>query len=383
MDTARLDFLCSPHGQELLARLGRDPLTPTAIFKFRQRYPGAELAAITELLDLRQHARSKFAHADQMYFDRTGLEQASSGLTANYHASRFGKFRRVADLCCGIGSDALALANLDHEIIAVDIDLLRLRLTDLNARAFQLRQHLQPVRADVTRWVPGVDAFFIDPDRRQAGRRTVSLQQMHPSIEILPFLRQTSPHIGMKISAAVNWRDIPADCEFEVVSVDGQCREALLWFGDLKSSAHRATILPGGHSFATNQPDIQAPTHPPGEFLYDPDPAISRAQLVDALALDLNAWKIDPMSPLLSSHQKIDSPFVSAYRIVEQLPYQPKKLKQWLHQKNAGEVTIAKRGLKANIEALQRQLKTRGDVPIVLFISPIDDKAQVLQIERL
>ena len=42
-----------------------------------------------------------------------------------------------------------------------------------------------------------------------------------------------------------------ADTEIELVSVSGECREATVWFGELKGDApYRATVLPGGESIA-------------------------------------------------------------------------------------------------------------------------------------
>ena len=41
---------------------------------------------------------------------RVGLEQASDEVVAAHKAGRFSDCGRVADLCCGIGGDTLALA---------------------------------------------------------------------------------------------------------------------------------------------------------------------------------------------------------------------------------------------------------------------------------
>ena len=51
---------------------------------------------------------AKFADAPQMFFTAVGLEQATDEWVAGYKASRFPQ-GLVAELCCGIGGDLLAL----------------------------------------------------------------------------------------------------------------------------------------------------------------------------------------------------------------------------------------------------------------------------------
>ena len=72
-------------------------------------------AAVLTQLALRQAARAKFGpFASHMVFTRDGLEQATRLVVAARHAQRFraSGARRVADLGCGIGADALAIAGL-------------------------------------------------------------------------------------------------------------------------------------------------------------------------------------------------------------------------------------------------------------------------------
>src|SRR5690349_14896589 len=65
---------------------------------------------LLEQVELRSRARDKFADPSAMFFTRKGLEQCTDELLANYKAARFPDHQPIADLCCGIGGDALALA---------------------------------------------------------------------------------------------------------------------------------------------------------------------------------------------------------------------------------------------------------------------------------
>ena len=106
--------LLSPPGQELLARLaaaGDGAAGDLALaVRLRRDYPANLVAAATAQHELRLAARAKFSRAMEMLFTRGGYEQSSSELIARHRAARFGGTSRIADLCCGIGGDLIALA---------------------------------------------------------------------------------------------------------------------------------------------------------------------------------------------------------------------------------------------------------------------------------
>src|SRR5215467_5478224 len=116
-DSAASAGLLAPQGRELLARLAGEEVTPDRALglsaSLRAQYPADLVAAALTQQALRAAARAKFSQAAVMLFTRTGLEQASSELTARHSAARFADARFVADLCCGIGGNLLALANSD------------------------------------------------------------------------------------------------------------------------------------------------------------------------------------------------------------------------------------------------------------------------------
>ena len=107
--------LLSPAGRELLGRLAGEDVSPERALalseSLRAAYPAELVAAALTQQALRTAASAKFSRADQMLFTRAGLEQASSELTARHAAARFAGARVVADLCCGIGGNLVALAS--------------------------------------------------------------------------------------------------------------------------------------------------------------------------------------------------------------------------------------------------------------------------------
>src|SRR5262245_50824846 len=85
--------------------------------RLRREYSDRLVSAAFSLCELRRRAAAKFTRGAEMWFDRRGLEQATSGAVARHKSKRFQG--NVLDLCCGIGGDSIALA--EHCVVtAVD-----------------------------------------------------------------------------------------------------------------------------------------------------------------------------------------------------------------------------------------------------------------------
>ncbi len=93
----------------------------------------ARVHLILQQRELRKKAREKFPQAEIMFFTPRGLEQATDAAVAAYKASRFPPDQTIADFCCGIGGDLLALARRGR-VVGVDRDPIAGRLAQANAR---------------------------------------------------------------------------------------------------------------------------------------------------------------------------------------------------------------------------------------------------------
>src|SRR5215831_17764889 len=294
--------LLTPQGRELLARLAGEEVTPDRALglsaSLRAQYPADLVAAALTQQALRNAARAKFSQAAVMLFTRAGLEQASSELTARHSAARFAGARLVADLCCGIGGNLVALATAgapdpaaaeasmitdaswhmprkgirDHErrVVGIDADLLTAEFARHNAAVCARGARVAVVCADVTKLpLGGFDALFIDPARREggpraggsraggfrpsearAGGRRLTAGQSRPPLAWCLRLAGTVDRVGIKAAPGIRRDLVPGGWETEFVAVGRDLKEALLWSPGLATAGvtSRATILPGGHS---------------------------------------------------------------------------------------------------------------------------------------
>ena len=278
-----LAFLLSPTGQKWLAETTVSPITPQnhlqIASQLRQNLPPGQAHAVLETVLLRQLGTTKFSRAAEMYFVREALEQASSEIVSTYRARRFATagFERIADLGCGIGGDALGLAEIAH-VVGVEWDPIRLAMAQENMRVYGRAAHFQPLQSDLLELSPlPVQACFFDPARRdEYGRRLFSVHEYRPPLSLIDQWRKVMMGTAVKISPGVDYAELPREAEVEIISLNGDVKEAVLWFGDLHSGANqRATLLPKGYTLTnTDLPDTPIPPSEPLAYLYEPDKAV-------------------------------------------------------------------------------------------------------------
>lgn len=392
MDAEVIEFLLSPSGRAILDELATESLSPdtqlaTATRLRRQLEPEMAAAAL-EMALLRQRAARKFSRADRMFFTRDGLEQATAEPVAAHRAERYATagISSVADLGCGIGGDALALATIEAEIIAIDKEWANVALTRENAAAYDVSDRVHPVLADLMELqsLPA-GAFFFDPARRTPtgphlapGRRLHSVEAYRPPLSLIDAWRPRVPNGAVKVGPGVDYAELPADIEAEFVSLDGEVREAVLWYGYLRTgAARRATLLPGGYTLTDRDPD-ELQVMPPQAFLYEPDGAVIRAHLVGQAAHLLGASLIDPHIAYLTTDTPQPAPFAKGYAIEDYFPYQLKRLRSYLRERDVGNVTIKKRGSPLDVDELRQALRLRGRAHRTLFLTQAMGRPTVL-----
>jgi hypothetical protein len=205
-------------------------------------------------------------------------------------------------------------------------------------------------------------AAFCDPSRRADGRRFLSVANYTPNPHEVEAHFPGGYPLGFKFAPGVPIDDaVGLGGEIEFISLAGELKECAVWLGPLDSAARRATVLPAGETLATGDLPPVADVTPIGAYLFDPDPAVVRAGLDDLLAAKLNVTRFDPGVAGLTGNNPVASPFVTAYRVEEVLPFQPKTVGAWLKQHGVGRVTPVKRGADVDTDATVKGWRLTGD----------------------
>jgi SAM-dependent methyltransferase len=388
-----IDRLLSAEGQALLGLLPGGPLDPGEALRLgtrlRERFPAELVAAALAQHELRARAAAKFPAASRMWFTRDGLEQASAEPLARHRAARYAAFEVVADLCCGIGGDLCALAP-GRAALAVDLDPVHARMARENARA-QGAGEVAVACADVRGLrLPASLAVFVDPARRAGGRRLAAGESRPPLAWCLGLADRVAG-VGVKTAPGLPLGLVPGGWEVELLADRRELKEAVLWSPALATTTRRATVFPGPHTLEA-RPQVPGapprgspgpsgpavPCAPPGAFLLDPSPAVTRAGLVEELGLDLGAWKLDPRIAFLSADQPLRSPFGRALRVEASLPWNLKRLRQVLRARGVGAVEVRKRGSAVDVADLTTRLRLRGDGRAVVVLTRVADRPWAL-----
>lgn len=378
MDLADFELLLTEPGQELLGRLagGYDETTALSLAgRLRAQFPPNLVATALTQARLRERGVAKFGgRARRMYFTVPGYEQATRTAVARLRAARYAAagVRRVADLCSGIGGDALAFAEAGLGVLAVDRDPLTCAVLAANAAVFGLDGLIEVRRAEVdTVNLDGCDAVFLDPARRTERGRTFDPEAYSPSWSFAVSLAAHSPAAGFKVAPGLPHELIPAGAQAEWVSDRGEVKEAGIYFGALaEGTARQATLLPGPHRLAAAGTADPTPG-PVRRYLYEPDGAVIRAHLLGELGERLGAHTIDPTIAYLTSDQLSESPFASAYEITDVLPFNVKRLRALVAERGYGVLTVKKRGADIDPALLRKQLRPAGPESAVLIVTRV------------
>lgn len=394
MDSAELTLLFTADGLRLLDSLpaysAKDAVGQVSSLRKAGHSPELVAAVLTQSR-LREKAKAKFgSFADRLLYTQAGLEQATRLRVSALHAGRFrdAGITKVADLGCGIGADALALAALGIPVVGVERDEITAAIAAYNLAGFEGAD----VRlADAESFdLDGFDGVYLDPARRTSGTgetsRLSDAADYSPSIGFAFGLAERLP-TGIKLGPGFDRSLIPAEMEAQWVSVDGQLVEMGLWSGPLARTGIRRSALVL-HSSGTDEltaagDSTDAEVRPLGEYLYEPDGSVIRARLIGDLATRLNAGMLSAGIAYLTGDEHIASPFAAAFRVRERLPAGEGALKKALRERRIGTLEIKKRGIDVDPAALRTRLRLRGPESATLILTRIGGAHEALLVDRV
>ncbi|MEU8585523.1 methyltransferase domain-containing protein [Streptomyces sp. NPDC048664] len=357
--------LLTSEGQALLDEVrGTAPAQELAVAtRLRREHPVELVSAALGQARLRERAAAKFGaqDAERMYFTPNGVEQSTRTAVAAYRAERMRALgvTSVADLCCGIGGDAIALARAGIRVLAVDRDPLTAAVARANADALGLAGLIEVREADVAEVdVSSYDAVFVDPARRGGRGRIFDPEAYSPPLSWAVATASKAAHAALKVAPGIPHEAVPAGAEAEWISDGGDVKEAVLWFGT-EPGLVRATLLPGPRALRGRglpDPAVRAL----GRYLYEPDGAVIRAHLVAEVAEEVGGGLIDETIAYVTADEYRDTPYASAYEITDWLPFNVKRLKALLREREVGVLTVKKRGSAVEPEELRRKVLPKG-----------------------
>ena len=399
MDLATVKKLVSGEGWGLLQSLPLYDESLALVLGERLRGAGFDVDLVAAALTqsrLRAKGRQKFGDfAEGMLFTADGLEQATRLEIAARHAGRFraAGLRQVYDLGCGIGADAMALAGLDLKVTAIDADEVTAALAGVNLRHWPAASALVGT-VEETRLPKGEGArhtgAWLDPARRTPGvtdalgrtRRVFRLDAISPSWDTVQSIAKSLPATGAKLSPSFPHGAIPAGAEAQWTSLGGEVLECVIWWGPLADIAGRSALVIGskGQSWTVREADagvaggaapIASSLAGMGAWLYEPDRAVIRAGLTGALTALVDGVELDTGVGYVTSERCVDVGYARRFAVAESMPLNVKALRAWLRDRDVGRITIKKRGITLDADALRHQLRLSGSTEMTLVLTRV------------
>jgi hypothetical protein len=318
--------------------------------------------------ELRRRARAKFALADEMLFDRDGLEMATHERVAGYHASRFPVDEKVVDLACGLGGDLIALARRGPAV-GYETDPVRAYYARHNLAVHGLVAEVVTGAADPV----GLDweCAFLDPQRRGTDGYG------EPDPRSLPeHLKTVCVKLGTGLDIGQVVREVFP--RVEAVSFGGECRELLSWKG--RAPGVFALHVECGE-------ELPADPYPPvvlepAQYLFHADPAVIKARCLGTLCSRLGLLALGDSDGYLTGPDAVDSPWLRAYRVAYHGAADRKRTQAALMELGSWVAEVKTRGAREAAEKIRAQFKPGGHHPLVLAVWPVGKSLRHTLVER-
>ncbi len=388
-----LAFFASPAGRKALASLEDVPEGLSGATQLRGAGYSADQAGwLQDQAKLRRRAERKFGpEAARLLLTREALEQASARPVAEWRSRRLASVlspgARVLEVGAATGGDTLALARAGLRVVACELDPIRAGLLRWNVEALGLSEQVEVVEGDATlqSWT-GLDAVYADPARRREGRRSLGLEAGSPPLSVLRAIG--CQDLLVKAAPGLDPSEVPDALGLTFVSLRRELKEGLLAGGALRRvfagqpGQGRAWILSASGEAPQElcgPRELPARTAAPGAFMFDPDPAVTRAGLIRALGRELDAWQLDPRIVFLSGDVAHTTPFASSHQVVQSGPFRRKTLAAWVRAEGAGRVDVKQRGLRGDPNQVAGKLPTKKGGPVVTaFLYQTDSGPQAV-----
>jgi THUMP domain-like len=346
------------------------PLTDriSEIAALREQF-GDRMPVLVETVFLRRRAVAKLSElpgSSEWLFTDEALQQASAAAVALHRSKRLSS-NVIHDVTCSVGTELAALHGSASRVVGSDIDPVRLAMArhNLGATADLCRADaLHPVTRDAV--------VLADPARRSGGRRRFNPRDYQPALDQLIDVYR-GRELVVKCAPGIDFDAVTSlgfDGEIEVTSYRGSVREACLWSAGLAEPGvhRRASILDRGEHVTDAEPD-DCPVRPAGRWIIDPDGAVVRAGLVRHYAARHGLWQLDPNIAYLSGDELPAG--VRGFEVLQQLPFDERRLRQALAALDCGALEILVRGVDVDPDALRRRLGLRGSQALTVVITRV------------
>lgn len=357
--------------------------------------PQVDMSVALQQIAGRQKAKDKlpewYATEGILYPKKVSMEQCSSSQTAEYKASLV-EGKSFADFSGGFGVDTAAFARKFMKGCYVEPQQELCELFQHNCKVLDIN-NVEIVNGTMEESlvnIDHVDMIYLDPSRRDThGRRVVSLTDCTPNLlEWKSALLDHCNILMVKMSPMIDifqtLRDLPETYAVHVVAVEGECKEVLFLLSH--EEAMHCVLTMGTNATNTKIMAVDINKTTPtrvettleterttlpqiatelGTFLYEPNAAVMKAGIFNALSEQFQIAKLAKNTNLFTSNELHENFPGRVFTIEAVHEFHPRKIaKELSHLANA---SIAVRNFPLSAEELRKTLKIKNGNTRYLF----------------
>lgn len=322
-------------------------------------------------------------------------EQASSSACAAYKASLV-RGEHFVDLTAGSGADAYAFSKCFKSGVLVERDevcaVLLEHNVDVLAKAHKAVGALTVHHGDAVAYVQGmsdVDFAFIDPQRREGGRKGIyDLSACSPDIiSLLLVLKSKAQRVIVKTSPVLDIGKAIASLgsvtQVHVVQWQGECKEVLYdldFFSSVKNEDVEIVAVDIDSSGKVQQKfsytisdekNAVVNYEMPKKYIYEPGPAFQKSGGFKSMALNFDVQKLHRHSHLYTSDD-IHTDFPGKmYEVADVVPVKAKGL-------GVKKADLTLRNFPGTVQMLRKKLKLSDGGCHRIFATMLCDETKKL-----
>lgn len=260
---------------------------------------------------------------DDFFGDKEGLRRSSPIEIAKYKAERIGNLT-VADLGIGIGVQLIQFAMVSPEVLGIEVDKKYVEFAYENIKKYDLK-NVKIIKGNVfesriIREAVNYDVINSDPSRTKSSQMWKMYDLSPNPKEILRKYKNENFTFDLPLRIARN--EIIGEPEYEYVSLYGEPKRLIVYYGQLKKRELSALSLPSGERIVkSDEPYEIEYLDKPMNFIYDLDQNLDLANVIKDFIIEMGNMYIlekDRQRLISTSDSLFNSPFIiSKYQIIK------------------------------------------------------------------
>lgn len=322
------------------------------------------------------------------------VEQATPEPVARFKSSLMSG-QSCCELTGGLGADSVFLAENFGSYTFCEIEPVRAAMFEHNKSLFS-QSEIEVFAGDSIEYLRKTkmyyDWIYADPARRSGGRKgRIALADCLPNIlDNEALIRECCSQCALKLSPAYDLvqlkRELPWIDTVYVISYQREVRELLAVGSPSSGDVPLAAKAVGLHAdgtvlFSYDSADASSNctvAEGVGKYLYEPDPAIIKADLASACGASYGLKRLAKNGVFLTGDIFVEDFPGRVFEVVSEVAWQRKEVARYLKSKSVSKASVMRRDFPVAAEELKKRFKLQESQRVALLFTTLSENRRVV-----